>query len=313
MSIPSFAKPVSEKSQNKYRYSICTLVTNPMEYGEMVTSFVAAGFKPELCEYLYCDNSCGNRLDAYAACNRFLDSAQGEFVIMCHQDVVLKFDGLAELERTIRKLEQIDPRWALLGNAGGVQMGETAICVTHGDGKHHRSARLPARVQSLDENFILVKRSANLCLSSDTPGFHFYGTDICQIARMLGFSAWVVDFHLLHKSTGNRNNAFSAEHRRICAKYSNLMPSGIIQTPSTMIVVGNGQWKKNRAAYFRLRSINKSGLKTPDLMREKERLIRALGRWNIFVHWCVYRCMAPWCNLARFIARSKLDGGKRIA
>ena len=61
---------------------------------------------------------------------------------------------------------------------------------------------LPQRVSGLDANFLVVRRDANLAASADLKGFHLCGTDICTVARFLGYTAYVVDFHLRHLSSG---------------------------------------------------------------------------------------------------------------
>ena len=63
---------------------------------------------------------------------------------------------------------------------------------------------LPAKVHTLDENFIVVRRAANLSLSHDLDGFHLYGTDLCLIADVLGGNRYVIDFHFA--ASGRRNN-----------------------------------------------------------------------------------------------------------
>ena len=94
MKSPAFAQSIVPFKDSQYRYSICTLVTNPSEYDEMVESFFNAGFKPDFCEFLYCDNSQFNQLDAFVAYNVFLNSAKGKYIILCHQDILLKYDGI---------------------------------------------------------------------------------------------------------------------------------------------------------------------------------------------------------------------------
>src|SRR5215218_6752210 len=85
----------------KIRYSVCTIVTRPKEYSEMVASFRAKGFTAEDCEFLYLDNSEANRFDAFAGYNVFLTASKGENVILCHQDVLLLRDGRAELDAAL--------------------------------------------------------------------------------------------------------------------------------------------------------------------------------------------------------------------
>ena len=53
------------------RYSVCTLVNDADDYGAMVESFRAKGFREPDCEFLYVDNRTENRFDAFAGYNRF--------------------------------------------------------------------------------------------------------------------------------------------------------------------------------------------------------------------------------------------------
>ena len=57
-------------------------------------------------------------------------------------------------------------------------------------------------MSALDKNFLVVRRDANLAVSADLKGFHLHGTDICIVARLLGYTAYVVDFQLRHVSSG---------------------------------------------------------------------------------------------------------------
>lgn len=305
MSFPAFARAIGTAGESECRYSICTLVTDPSEYGGMVESFIRAGFLPEFCEFLYCDNSVSNRFDAYAAYNEFLDASRGKYIVLCHQDIVLAFDGIDALERSIRELDALDPAWALLGNAGGVAPGQTAIRITHADGREHNEGSFPVRVQSLDENFILAKRSANLCLSRDLHGFHFYGTDICQIACSLGLSAWVVDFHLIHKSSGKYDPSFAAAYQEICRKYRSSRRGGYIQTTCALIPIGGSWWRQQRAMFLRLRTLKKLEVDTPESREEQAVLLGLLGRRNFAFHLIVYKIAAPFFNLGRSIRKRR--------
>jgi hypothetical protein len=58
------------KAAARPRYSICTLVTRPGEYDEMVASFRALGFNEPECELIFADNSRGNRYDGSPATTR---------------------------------------------------------------------------------------------------------------------------------------------------------------------------------------------------------------------------------------------------
>jgi hypothetical protein len=89
-------------------------------------------------------------------------------------------------------------------------------------------------VQSLDENFLVVKRSANLAVSRHLSGFHFYGTEICQVAERLGFSAYVVDVHLRHLSAGTFDERFFAQ------RYAYMEAIGPFYAPKWITTVCTG-------------------------------------------------------------------------
>jgi hypothetical protein len=132
---------------------------------------------------------------------------------LCHQDILLLEDGRTELEQRLNDLTAHDPEWALCGNAGGVSSTRLAIRISDPYGENQFSP-FPARVTALDENFIVIRRQANLALSHDLSGFHFYGADLCMIADFLGRSAYVIDFHLRHKSAGTTDASLQAAQRR---------------------------------------------------------------------------------------------------
>lgn len=212
------------------RYSVCTLVSNLAQYQEMHQSFINAGFSERDTEYIYIDNSESNGLDAFAGYNYFLNRACGEFVVLCHQDVLLDFDDRKVLEQRLAELDEIDPRWAVAGNAGSSGFGRNVIRITDPSTQNLRFGSFPSRVYSLDENFILVKNSANLAVSHDLEGFHLYGTDLCLIADILGLSCYVVDFHLRHLSAGTVDERFYRVRDALIAKYRKALRPRFIQT-----------------------------------------------------------------------------------
>lgn len=222
-------------------YTVATLVTDRQLYAEMHGSFLAGGFTPADCEYLCLDNSGPQQLSAFAGLNRLLDAARGRYVVLCHQDVRLLEDGRAELDRMLAELEDRDPTWALAGNAGGAGPGRLALRITDPHGADRRVGHLPQRVRSLDENFIVVKRSARLGFSRDLGGFHLYGTDICLVADVLGYSAYVIDFHLSHLSGGRKEAAFREAERAFIAKWNRALRPRLIQTTCTLMAISGGR------------------------------------------------------------------------
>jgi hypothetical protein len=234
----------------KYRFSICTLVTNTEEYAQMVTSFIQAGFNQNECEFRYIDNSSENSFDAYTGLNLFLQNALGEYIILCHQDILLDFDNIDVLQKCIDEITTLDNNWAILSNAGGIENNlyqRAAINVAYPDGFYQRVGALPQKVISVDENFIVVKRSANLSLSADLTGFHLYGTDLCLIAELLGHTAYVVDFKLLHKSYGNPNDTYYVILQKLIDKYEKFMRRRRIVTTITDFYLSTSPFRKTMA------------------------------------------------------------------
>ncbi|MEI7605832.1 MAG: hypothetical protein WCJ64_00470 [Rhodospirillaceae bacterium] len=223
------------------RYSVCTLVTRSDEYGRLVESFRAGGFDGADCEYLYLDNSGENRFDAFAGYNLFLTAARGEYVILCHQDVELLEDGRRRLDEVLEALTSRHPDWGLCGNAGGIRPGRLALRISDPHGENVAvGGPFPVRVSSLDENFIVVRRGANLAVSHDLAGFHLYGTDLCLVAGVLGLGAYVVDFHLRHRSPGTADARFDELRRRLIDKYrAALRPRWITTTCTLCFVSGS--------------------------------------------------------------------------
>jgi hypothetical protein len=218
-------------------YSICSLVTKPELYEAMVQSFAAAGFDAESCEYLYADNTRGADADGYQGLNRMIAAARGSYIILAHQDV-LALDTKAHLDRVLAELTQAEPAWAVAGNAGCDSAGRLHSRITD---KHMYNGHLSSNavaVLSLDENFILLRRDALIGFSHDLSGYHLYGTDIVQQARLRGRSAFVIDFHLEHLGAGMIDQNFVVCMQAFQDKYKNIARAQQILTPSTRVSLG---------------------------------------------------------------------------
>lgn len=205
---------------NQIRYSICSLVNDRTQYETMLHSFSESGFTAPSCEFLYLDNSLANSFDAYTGLNIFLRVARGAYVILCHQDIKLLEDGIVQLDAIIQDLDIRDPAWGLFGNAGGLERGGLAVHIFDPVGEDRRvGGPFPVRAACLDENFIVMRRSANLTVSRDLKGFHLYGTDLVLIAERLGYSAYVVDFYLRHYGHGRMDESFRDAQRALIEKH----------------------------------------------------------------------------------------------
>lgn len=239
------ARDVSSECLHSVRYSICTLVTDMTQYNGMLESFSASGFDEKNSEFLYIDNTQENRFDGFSGTNHFISRAQGEYIIFCHQDVLLIEDDRQRLDDLLTEMDNIDSSWAVLGNAGGVRLGKLAIRISDPKGENTNTGDLPARVKSLDENFFILRKSANLGVSSFLEGFHFYATDLCINADIRGYSAYVIDFHLRHTGGASQNeesrkrrvesfrSGFFGLRRRFIDVYRKAGAGRWIETPNT--------------------------------------------------------------------------------
>jgi len=202
----------------------------------MKASMENKGFFDDLCEYLVVDNSRGQTSDAYVGLNGILNSARGQYVILCHQDILLVDDDIHSLDAKLAALTEMDPNWAVAGNAGGISPGELAIRITDKTGEDQRQGEpFPRRVMSLDENFLVVRRSSRVGFSRDLTGFHMYGTDICLVADVLGFSSYVIDFHLKHLGKGETGPSFKQSVDAFRSKWTNAFSDRNIQTTCVQV------------------------------------------------------------------------------
>jgi hypothetical protein len=220
-------------------FSICTIVNKMDEYQLMKQSFETCGFADN-CEYLIADNTPGNQYDAYQAINIFLQQASAQYIILTHQDVRC-IDPITILQKSLQSLTEIDPAWALCGNAGGNGYHNIYYHLTN-NGNIRKTSNLPLRVTSLDENFIVIKKTSNLAVSSSVKGFHLYGTDLCLVANFLGYTAYVIPFMVDHLSLGNLSDLKKHTIDYITA-YNNKYKSRFIQTPATKFYLGNNAFE----------------------------------------------------------------------
>lgn len=239
-SLPAFAKPVEgDMGRAAPAFSIATLVTDPAQYEAMTNSFIAGGFTPDTCEYLAIDNTNGSQsqTDAFTGLNRAISQASAPYVILCHQDVRLLDDNRAVLEARLNDLDEHYPKWALAGNAGGIAPGKLALRLSDPHAHDQSIGPFPVRVTTLDENFIVLRRAANIGFSHDLEGFHLYGADICLTADVMGRESYVIDFHLAHLSPGNKDRSFAVAKRAFQSKWSRALRPRWLQTTCTLVAV----------------------------------------------------------------------------
>jgi hypothetical protein len=225
-------------------FSICTIITDWDQYSKLNESLLEGGFNETNSEFINVDNSNGNRMDAYDAIRHFIKVSNNEFLILVHQDVLFPSGGYDKLNKIIEEISLIDPHWAVLANAGKCcdpLSGHIAV----GDGiRKWHSKNFMAIVYSVDEHFIVLKKSSGVTVSRDIDGFHFYGTELCQVANRLGYKCYAVDFMLTHLSHGNINEDFFDAKIKIELKYKTLRKNRRIPTMCTCISVNSSYYNK---------------------------------------------------------------------
>ena len=215
------------------------------------------------------------------------------------------------MDRAIHELNQIAPVWAVLGNAGGVAADVVAARITDSAGDENTGC-FPVQVSSVDENFILVRRSANLCLSHDLGGFHLYGADLCQLARIIGRSAWVINFNLFHKSRGRRDRHFYQVKGDFIRKYQAALRGRVVQTSCTAMYLSGSKilsWFRNdgyrKMLFEQLYEARKKWRRTKDAVHclEADALMAELGSGWFAVYWTLHKLTRPFQNLRRYVRR----------
>lgn len=173
-------------------------------------SFEAGGFLPPDVEYRVVDNTASNWMDAYQAYDHFRETTGARYLMLVHQDVVLKSATCSVLLEKISELDSLDPSWAMAGNAGKHDNWlDGPICLEDSSGLHYdRSYTYPAQVFSLDENFLIFNLRNDFQRQNVGSGFHFYGTILSLSADVAGLRSYVIDFQLKHLSKGTIDEAF---------------------------------------------------------------------------------------------------------
>jgi hypothetical protein len=223
------ASEVKEPKIFEKDFTVCTLMTNAGQYKRAIASFKKLGFNEKNTKFLYVDNTKEPQVEAFSGLNMMLSHANSTYVILCHQDIELVADSAENLLEKLKNLTVSSPNWAVVGNAG--RRGRFAprhISDLHG--KNQFFGPLPAQVDSLDENFLVIRSESQVSFSNGLSGFHLYGTDICLQARLKGHTAHVIDFHLFHHSAGKIDKSFFSCVAKFEERYSQELGRQRIQT-----------------------------------------------------------------------------------
>lgn len=215
-------------AQNDVQFTFLCLVASDASYRRLLQSAEAKGFTPENSEFLALDNRGANRFDGYDAFRRGLAEARGRYVVFSHDDVEFVADGADDLLARLAELDAHDPDWVLAGNAGGLRPATLAVHIMDPHSSENRVVG-PTLVESLDENFIVMRRDRPVVNSYDLRGFHLYGADLVRLAEIMGGRAYVIPFLLRHHSPGKVKEDFAPLRQRFFNKYRRYFPGRKLQ------------------------------------------------------------------------------------
>jgi hypothetical protein len=115
-----------------------------------------------------------------------------------------------------------------------------------------------------------VRRDARIGFSRDLDSFHFYGADICLHAAQMGYSAYVIDFHLEHLSPGKKGADFALAEAAFRSKWSRALNARWVQTTCALVHLTGGRagrimghWLENPIAKIARRLPGASGWSKP--------------------------------------------------
>ena len=235
-----------------------TLVTSQKEYDEHLKSLLHSGFISEYCSFVFFNNEDGNNHDPFKAFNHILNHIHANYVIFVHQDTRFIYDKFEKLQNKLDELSKLDPNWAVAGNAGGgYDLQKKFIRISDPANKNLKTSSLPHKVNTLDENFLILKKESLVAFSNDLSGFHFYGTDLCQQAGLRGYNCYAIDFHLEHLSSGNKDYRYFQARNRFIEKYQSKLATRFLRmTTGRICLSGSSLFSKlfnNKHVLFLLR------------------------------------------------------------
>ncbi len=141
-------------------------------------------------------------VSASLAYNSAIDEAPTDTLIFVHQDVYLPSHWFAKVAAAIRKLDDANVRWGVLGSFGSRRgaAGGLGRVYTTGLGLHGTPISEPVPVETLDEIVLIIRKSSGLRFDKKLPHFHLYGADICLNATDSGLVNFAIPAHCVHNT-----------------------------------------------------------------------------------------------------------------
>ena len=147
--------------------------------------------------------------------NHGIDRLDAEWIVCLHQDVLFP-EGF--WQQLTSGLASLDDDVALAGLVGCEKSGRFRGHIVDPNG-HCSWPSLPAKVLSLDEVLIAVRKSSGLRFDPAVPGFHCYGADLCFEADRRGLRTFAIDAPLVHLSTGKLDESYERASQWLMDKW----------------------------------------------------------------------------------------------
>jgi len=141
---------------------------------------------------------------ASGAYNDAINKSENDLIIFVHQDVILPEPWLPQLERALNYLEVDDPQWGVIGCYGEtLDDNGRGYVYSSGRGILGKPFERPARIQTLDEIVLILRKSSGLWFDNTLPHFHLYGADICLRAERAGRRNYAISALCIHNTHQN--------------------------------------------------------------------------------------------------------------
>lgn len=131
------------------------------------------------------------------AYNEAIKEAKNPITIFVHHDVILPKTFFPQLEESIKKLEETDDNWGVLGVAGCLERGRYGYILNRA--KLWGNERLvPHEVETLDELLLVTKRGAFEFDEKIPSTHHMFGPDVCLQAKDQGKTSYAILAYCIH-------------------------------------------------------------------------------------------------------------------
>lgn len=194
------------------------------------------------------------------AYNQALEKTDARIALLAHQDVYLPRDWLDRAVEALNQLTDDHPEWMVCGPYGVKPNGEHLGRVWDTILGMEFCAKdfAPEEIGSLDELLIILRRETGLRFDEKLPHFHLYGTDIVQMAKAAGGSAFAIELPVIHNNRpiASLGGGYMDAYRYTRRKWRHRLPiwttvSAISYFP---VSLWRAQWRrrkiKDRGAYL---------------------------------------------------------------